>query len=303
MKKSLSLLTVILLIILATHGSMPNLAKASVWATDWPWSPIMTPPSISISLPVQNAIYNSTSVSLNLTVSKPADWFGPDSGNYTVEYVFGKIKCVYYSLDDGKNQSKIVDEGHLYYSEIPAQRTFSFSFPLNLTSGKHSVTVGVKAETYYVVNPFSYPASVEVQGYSDTINFTVQLLNPIILAPDRTIFNDTNVPLQFALENLPSLSWIGYSLDGTGNITITGNTTLTGLSNGEHNVTLFANDTFGNIVASQLVRFTVALPVVTKPFPTALLSIVSVILFVALIPCLLLYRRYRKTTEKLSQVI
>jgi len=52
-------------------------------------------------------------------------------------------------------------------------------------------------------------------------------------------------------------SWIGYSLDGQANVTITGNTTLTSLSYGWHHVIVYANDTSGNIYSSIKVYFAI----------------------------------------------
>ena len=49
------------------------------------------------------------------------------------------------------------------------------------------------------------------------------------------------------------------------NITITGNTTLNQLSNGLHNITVYAKDTFGNAGASKTICFRV-----TEPFPITL---------------------------------
>ncbi len=50
---------------------------------------------------------------------------------------------------------------------------------------------------------------------------------------------------------------MGYNLDGQANTTITGNTTLTGLLDGSHYVVVYANDTAGNMGASNTVYFTV----------------------------------------------
>ena len=66
-----------------------------------------------------------------------------------------------------------------------------------------------------------------------------------ILSPQSTTYFTTNVPLTYTVDE--PISWIGYNLDSQGNITVTGNTTLTGLSNGSHYIILYANDTKGNM--------------------------------------------------------
>ena len=62
---------------------------------------------------------------------------------------------------------------------------------------------------------------------------------------------------------------MGYSLDGQDNVTVTGNSTLNGLTNGLHKITVYANDTFGNTCSSETVAFSVA---VAAPAPFVLAS-------------------------------
>jgi hypothetical protein len=89
-----------------------------------------------------------------------------------------------------------------------------------------------------------------------------------VLSPVDQVFNESSVPLSFTV-NKPAV-WMGYSLDGQNNVTVTGNVTLSGLSVGLHNVTVYANDTLGNMGASATVAFNVEVP-----FPTALVAAAS----------------------------
>lgn len=75
------------------------------------------------------------------------------------------------------------------------------------------------------------------------------------VSPENKTYNTTNVLLRFNVNETPS--WMGYSLDQQRNITITGNTTLNGLHEGTHGIAVFANDTFGNMGASDVVNFVV----------------------------------------------
>jgi hypothetical protein len=75
-----------------------------------------------------------------------------------------------------------------------------------------------------------------------------------ILSPMNKTYSTSNVPMTFTV-NEP-FSWMGYNLDNHGNVTITDNTTLTGLSDGSHYMILYANDTNGNMGYSD-VHFTV----------------------------------------------
>jgi len=65
---------------------------------------------------------------------------------------------------------------------------------------------------------------------------------------------------------------MGYSLDGQETITVTGNTTLTSLSNGLHHIAVYAKDTLGNEGASETISFTVEVP---ELFPTTLVATAS----------------------------
>lgn len=86
-----------------------------------------------------------------------------------------------------------------------------------------------------------------------------------IVSPENRTYATKDVVLTFTVNE--STSWTGYSLDSGANVTITGNTTLTGLSDGSHNVVVYSNDTVGNMAASSVVFFSVD---TTPPLVTVL---------------------------------
>jgi hypothetical protein len=96
------------------------------------------------------------------------------------------------------------------------------------------------------------------------VNFTAAVA-PVVsfLSYENRTFETSTFPLNFTVEQ--SVSKIMYCLDGQANVTTSGNVTITGLSNGEHNVTVYAMDKLGYVGVSETVYFTVAVP-----FPTAL---------------------------------
>ena len=85
-----------------------------------------------------------------------------------------------------------------------------------------------------------------------------QLIPPTIdlISPVNATYGVTSIPLNFTVSE--ATSWIGYSLDGATNVTITGDILLTDLSLESHNIIVYANDTDGNMGASDRVYFTVA---------------------------------------------
>jgi len=108
-----------------------------------------------------------------------------------------------------------------------------------------------------------------------------------ILSPITQTYNNSNVPIDFVVDT--TVNWTGYSLDREGNVTITGNTPLTMLRNGLHNLTVYATDTFGNMGASEPVNFTVDVPETFPLVPVA----AAVVIAVAVAAGLLLTRRKR----------
>jgi hypothetical protein len=92
------------------------------------------------------------------------------------------------------------------------------------------------------------------------------------------------VPLNFTV-NEP-FSKATYSLDGQENVTISGNTTLTGLPNGDHNVTVYATDEFGNTGVSKITYFSVEVP-----FPTTLVAVAIVAVVVVSVGSLVYFKK------------
>jgi len=108
-----------------------------------------------------------------------------------------------------------------------------------------------------------------------------------IVSPENQTYNESSVPLVFTV-NKP-VNWLGYSLDGQDNVTITGNATLSELANGLHNITVYARDEFENTGASETISFSVEVP-----FPTTLVAAASAATIAVVGAVLLLYFRKRK---------
>jgi N-acetylneuraminic acid mutarotase len=118
-------------------------------------------------------------------------------------------------------------------------------------------------------------------GYG-AIPFGVSVLSP----QNNGTYAFGNISLVFEV-NKPAV-WMGYSLDGQETVTVTGNTTISGLTNGVHNVTVYAKDAFENTGASETVSFSVEVP-----FPATL--VIAPIASVAVIGAVLaIYFKKRK---------
>lgn len=76
-----------------------------------------------------------------------------------------------------------------------------------------------------------------------------------IESPQNTTYSMDSVPLAFQVTE--QTQWVGYSLDQQDNTTLSGNTTISSLSDGIHTLTLCGNDTIGNMGLSETVYFTI----------------------------------------------
>jgi hypothetical protein len=122
------------------------------------------------------------------------------------------------------------------------------------------------------------------------INFTIATPPEVsVLSPKNETYASSDVPLKLAVDK--SFSRISYVLDYQDNITINGNVTLTGLSDGVHNVTVHVWDAAGNIGSSETVIFIVDTP---ESFLAVSVSVVSVASVVTVGAGLLLYRKKRR---------
>jgi len=153
-----------------------------------------------------------------------------------------------------------------------------------LSEGAHNLTVWVRAEQNYLSwdNPIW-------AAFSDTLTFNIDSTAPkvSVLSPRDSLYNISDVPLNFIANEL--LSKVTYSLDGQENVTISGNTTLTGLPNGSHNLTVYATDQYGNTGVSEAVYFSVEVPFPVVPVAAASVATIAVVGAV-----LLVYFRRRK---------
>jgi hypothetical protein len=152
-----------------------------------------------------------------------------------------------------------------------------------LSEGTHNLTVWVRAEQNYLSwdNPIW-------AAFSDILTFNIDTTAPkvSVLSPRDSLYNISDVPLNFTISE--PFSKTTYSLDGHENVTIGGNTTLTGLPNGNHYVTIYATDKAGN-VASETISFSVEVP-----FPAVPVAAVSAATIAVVSVALLVYFRKRR---------
>jgi hypothetical protein len=247
MKKNLSALSITLTLLLSILSCTFTVKLAEA-------NPHLPPaPVLSIESPTRTV--NAQDVAITVYAKVPA---------YGTVYGFEGIKWLNYSLDSGADVPV-----ELEFQEEINRGTNDTTNPFNgdayyLYAARHTLTSLPDGAHYLVVKGESvFGVSLQLD-----FSFTVDTIQPVItIHSPSTVgtYNSTNVALNyFASENT---SWTAYNLGGKDNVTITGNTTLTGLASGVHTLTVYANDTAGNMAASDTITF----QIYSKPNPETLL--------------------------------
>jgi N-acetylneuraminic acid mutarotase len=169
----------------------------------------------------------------------------------------------------------------------------SWSVGAGVPTSRYLFNVAVVNDRFYVIGGHTYwwvtgvyvPLAVN-EEYTPFGYGTVPPVISVVSLADHA-YNESNVPLIFNVDK--PVNWMGYSLDGQDNITITGNTTLSGLSNGLHNVTVYARDKFENTGASETISFSVE-----APFPVIPVAVASAAAAAVASVGLLVYFKKRK---------
>jgi hypothetical protein len=207
-----------------------------------------------------------------LSPKSSTNYENPIQLNFTVEAkeAFGQFGNVGVSVDGGVINSvtdfinkSVVQSGPDWYWF----RTTVFASVMlpTLSEGNHNVTVyygwqyldsGLQRYEVYAHATVSFVV-VNVDTTAPSISIQSPRNNSTYDAPD--------IELTFLVNE--TVAWMGYSLDGGDNVTVSDNMTLTGLFDGTHCLTIYANDTVGNMGVSETINFTITVPEEPEPFP------------------------------------
>jgi len=273
MKKTAIALSFVLLMLLAAMAEPQfiNLGSANPGFYLYPHSPQTI---ILVQSPENNTTHNANSINVNLTLDV-STWALAMEGLLNPNYSFSSSAICY------------LDSDSVWEKTVNSAQVFNFSVPLaGLSEGPHKIVVNATATgQHYSWEPKWGLYDTPVLDSSGIIYFTVDTVAPrlsILSLENRTYFSPS-VDLNFTVND--ATSQVTYSLDQKENVTISENTQVVGLANGDHNMTVYAMDEAGN-VASQTVYFKIA-----EPFPVVAVSVAAVALVAA---GLLLYNRKRR---------
>lgn len=238
------------------------------------------PPLVAISNPNNETSYATNTLSLVFNVSVGES----ETAHSRLMY------AIYYKADWQKDSFCILGPYLFNEGDFGFGNFSSAAYNLTLTGipeGNHNLTIYAEETGAY---GFPFMSVFFING-SSSIYFSIDTLPPSIslLSPQNKTYNTSEVPLNLATDT--SITQMSYSLDGRENVTVTGNTTLTVLFNGAHNLTVYAQDEAGNIGASETITFTIAKP---ELFPTTWIIAVAIVVTVVVVAGLLFYVLKRK---------
>ena len=143
-----------------------------------------------------------------------------------------------------------------------------------------------------------YPliAPVNISSIPDLIPEWALAPSIEVISPTSSSYSNGNITLTFSINKQPTL--MNYNLDGLRNTTITGNLTLTNISSGTHNVTIYASDSYRNMGVSSTIIFVVEKQMIENlGSPIAVAIIIVSVAIVCVIVGLMFFRRHRKTIK------
>ncbi|MEM2129178.1 MAG: hypothetical protein QXZ70_01125 [Candidatus Bathyarchaeia archaeon] len=113
-------------------------------------------------------------------------------------------------------------------------------------------------EGSYIVKAYISQIQGEINTLDNQCYMSVEIDStaPVIsiLSPQEKTYYSTRIPLTF--ETNEPASWVAYSLNNQPNVTISDNIIID-ITDGTYQITVYANDTAGNIGVSQTIHFTI----------------------------------------------
>jgi hypothetical protein len=161
-----------------------------------------------------------------------------------------KFGDIYYTLD-GEQTMKLSITTYATTTDLDGKGTLE-----NLTDG------------YHTIKAFSTDTQGETLWDSKTFLVNTTIIFPtLLLSPLNTTYNTKDIPLTYTIDNSKYTGY--YSLDNSGDKLLDSNTTLAGLSEGQH--TIIARATNGTeIYSKQTINFTIN---TTSSFPISPLNV------------------------------
>jgi hypothetical protein len=161
-----------------------------------------------------------------------------------------------------------------------------------------------KSEPFMIPSIWLADTEPNVDNFPRTSPYVFDYEPPVVelVSPENMTYVDGNITVFFsASEEIPRAT---YSLDGNEKVALSNGTIITGMSEGMHNLTVYAEDVFGDEGTSETIAFRVGpdpstTPPLAEAYPLALIASVSVLVVIVIIGLLLYFRkRFKKSGIK-----
>ena len=232
---------------------------------------------------------NSTTLETNVFTSESSIYFSVNTTNQAQISILSPLNETY-------NVNRMIPlEFTVNKTASIASMGFSLDDQSNITIPRNTTVYGPLSDGLHTIKIYSIFS--DILPVSSTINFTVDTTAPnvSILSLQNKKYNTSDIPLVFAVNETSSL--ITYIMDEKV-YTITGNTTLTGLQNGNHELRIYATDKAGHAGVSETIAFDVQVPIppqmafgIIPPMAIVLIGGLSILIYIE-------KRRQRKSAKK-----
>lgn len=129
----------------------------------------------------------------------------------------------------------------------------SWSFTEEMPTARAYLSLAVVNDALYAIGGFDGTVWLNTNEQYKPIGYGSVAPKVQITSPENKTYQ--SVSLAFTVNR--GAQWMGYSLDRKANITIALETKLTGLSQGAHQIVIYANDSTGNMGTSNTVYFSI----------------------------------------------
>jgi hypothetical protein len=150
----------------------------------------------------------------------------------------------------GFDQTNYSNATHVYDFELDI-----WSSGALMPTARAYLGLAVVDDTLYAIGGFDGQNLLAVNEHYTPLGYGTVPPELLVLSPENKTYTSNDIQLVLRV-NRPT-NWIGYSLDGRANVTVTGDTMLSGLADGAHSIRVSVNDTFGNLVSADTVYFSV----------------------------------------------
>jgi parallel beta-helix repeat protein len=146
---------------------------------------------------------------------------------------------------------------------------------------------------FVIASVFVRDNESNVDHFPRTSPYIFDYQSPVVLvsSPENKTYSNGDLAINFTVSE--EISRTSYNFDGNESIKLQKDTILTGLSEGTHQLTIYAEDAFGNLGSSPTIAFTIAKPEL-EIFPVVPFAAVSVVSIALVAAGLLVYHKKHK---------